>query len=150
MGWQKDVVTLGKFQSGGLQEFVISAFARLPLWKPRVDRAQLMTALRRLLFLTALLCMSSVTTSCFDFGYNRSRPPGGESPPVRIAFATFMWGADSMGTVLAAWLAGRQGIWCGWGGRIRIAMYLAGRNFIVWIAFGMAHWTGVSLRHWNE
>jgi hypothetical protein len=94
-----------------------------------LTHASLLVALRRLLFLTALIWMGAISTSCFDLGYNRSRPPGGESPPALILFGTFMWGADSMSFVLAAWLAGREGIWRKWGGRIRVVVYLAAYTY---------------------
>jgi small-conductance mechanosensitive channel len=98
-------------------------------WKRRIDLTSMMVGLRRLLFLTALLSMGAISTSCFDFGYNWSRPSGGQSPPALIAFATFMWGADSMGTVLAAWLAGRKRIWHTWSGCIRVVLYLAAYTY---------------------
>jgi hypothetical protein len=97
--------------------------------KQRIRRASMLVGLRRLLFLSALLLMGAISTCCFDFGYNRSRPPGGQSPPALIVFGTFMWGADSMGAVLAAWLAGREGIWRSWGGRTRVVIYLAAYTY---------------------
>jgi hypothetical protein len=99
------------------------------IWKGCIDRSSMTVGLRRLLFLTALLCSGAISTSCFDFGYNRSRPPGGQSPPALIAFATFMWGADAMGTVLAAWLAGRKGIWHSWSGCVRVVLYLGAYTY---------------------
>ncbi len=97
--------------------------------KERISRASMLVGLRRLLFLSALLLMGAVSTCCFDIGYNRSRPLGGQSAPVLIVFGTFMWGADSMSAVLAAWLAGREGIWRSWGGRTRVVMYLAAYTY---------------------
>jgi hypothetical protein len=99
------------------------------LGKQSIDGTSVMAGLRRLLFLTALLSMGAISTSCFDFGINRSRPPGGQSPPTMIVFGAFMWGADSMGTVLAAWLAGRKGIWSSWSGRVRVVLYLAAYTY---------------------
>jgi hypothetical protein len=98
-------------------------------WKQCIDRTSMLVGLRRLLFLTALLLMGALSTCCFDFGYNRSRLPGGQPSPVLILFGTFMWGADSMSAVLAAWLAGREGVWRSWGGRIRVVIYLAAYTY---------------------
>jgi hypothetical protein len=85
----------------------------------------MLVVLRRLLFLTALLSMGAISTYCFHFGYNRSRSPGGGSLTFPVLFGTFMWGADWMSAVLAAWLAGREGVWRSWSGRLRVVIYLA-------------------------
>jgi hypothetical protein len=95
------------------------------IWKPSIHRKVIVVVARRLLFLLALLLVGVISAIGFDYCYNRSRPSGGQSPPILIALGTFMWGADSMSTVLAVWLAGRQGIWRSWSGRFRIVLYVA-------------------------
>ena len=73
---------------------------------------------RRSLFLCALLCIGSATQ--FLSGNITSGSSTGW-----VAVATFLWGFNSIGIVLAAWLAARSGIWSTWLGRLRVAAYIA-------------------------
>ncbi len=108
---------------------------------------QLKVALRRLLFLAALLSMSSVSTASFDYGYNRSRPPGGQSPVPLIIFGTFMWGANSLEAVLAAWLAGRKGTWQTRSGWLRIAAYIAAYTYGTMLHSATQDWLHSRVEH---
>ena len=82
---------------------------------------------RRTLFVIVLLAIGPITVSAFDLAFNHpSRASIGAPSTPWLIFGTFMWGADSIGIVLAFWLAGRA--------------------TTAWLAFGAAHLTGVSLR----
>jgi len=84
------------------------------------------TLIRRVMFFLVLLVTGAVTVSCFHFTHNGQwvRTGGGTPSPGWIALGTFAWGADSLGYVLAAWLAGRSRVWTTWSGRLRAAIYL--------------------------
>lgn len=85
---------------------------------------------RRATFFLALLLSGAITVSCFHLGHNSSwtRTAGGPSPGW-MALGTFAWGADSLGFVLAAWLAGRSPVWSTWSGRLRAASYLFAHTY---------------------
>lgn len=53
-----------------------------------------------------------------------------------------MWGADSIGVVLAFWLAGRVGVWSKWSGRARAALYVT--------AYGYGRMLFSATQDWNH
>ncbi len=76
------------------------------------------TLARRVLFLAALLLMGPVTVAIFQAAQATN------AAGYRM-LATFAWGMDSLGTVLAIWLVARAELWSRWQGYLRAIIYLS-------------------------
>lgn len=80
---------------------------------------------RHSIFVLAFLLSGPVSVSLFHLGYNSPwTQTAGNPSPGWMALGAFAWGADSLVSVFAAWLAGRSPVWSTWSGRLRAASYL--------------------------
>lgn len=79
------------------------------------------TVARRMAFTLGLLSVGASTAALCQNLISAYRVPGSAQLP---AIAIFVWGANRLDFVLAAWLVFRVGLWTSWAGWLRVAMYL--------------------------
>lgn len=113
--------------------------------RKQIDRSELaLTVLRRSLFSLALLGTGSAVAIATGFYHDKWGHPDSLRPgyrwwvsptgimeliglpglPFDRMFGTLLWGADTLGVVLAVWLVGRYGWHKNWSGRVRGTLYV--------------------------